>query len=263
MWEVYAVKYADRPTRIRADSFLFDPHHDTQHDMDYFFWVLRHDAKIILVDTGYDSEEATARGRSIRISPVDALAPLGISPSDIDLIICTHLHYDHAGGLQFFPNATVHLQEAELAYATGPCMCHAALRMPFTKDHVMLTVEKLYTDQLHFHNGDSEVAEGVTVHCVGGHSRGLQVVRVQTDSGWLVLASDASHYYENFIEGKLFPIVVDAEDMLKGFSRIQELASHRRLVIPGHDPLVMEYFPEYKTDNIRRLDKGPSRNNPL
>ncbi len=263
MWEVYAIKYADRPGRTRADSFMFDEHHDIAHDMDYFIWVLRKGEEVILVDTGYDAEEAQRRGRPIRMSPIEALAPLGIDPSQVQTIICTHLHYDHAGGLHLFPNATVHLQVAEMAYATGPCMCHGVLRAPFSKQHIAVAVDRLFSDKLVYHDGDEEVAEGVSVHCVGGHSRGLQVVRVQTQAGWMTLASDASHYYENFTDNKIFPIVVDLENMLSGFKRIQQLASHPKLVVPGHDPLVMSYYSEYKAAFVRRLDQGPNKNCPL
>ena len=81
--------------------------------------------------------------------------------------------------------------------------------MPFTADHVCEAVKRLYSGRVVFHDGEGQVADGVTVHCVGGHSRGLQCVRVLTDAGWLVLASDAAHYYENFEARKPFPIVVD------------------------------------------------------
>ncbi|MBU1307462.1 MAG: N-acyl homoserine lactonase family protein [Alphaproteobacteria bacterium] len=256
-WEVFAVKYADRNQRTRKDSFLFDESHDVAHAMDYFIWVLRCDGRTILVDTGYDEEEGAKRARPIRMSPVEALKPLGIAPETVDTVIVTHLHYDHAGGLRLFPNATIHIQAAEMAYATGPCMCHGVLRAPFTATHVCEAVQRLYSGRMVFHDGDGEVADGVTVHRIGGHSRGLQAVRVQTEAGWLCLASDASHYYENFIHEKPFPIVVDLQDMLDGFKVLRRLASMPRLVIPGHDPLVREYFPSELADHIFRLDRGP------
>ncbi len=255
-WEVYAVKYADRNARTRADSFIFDDNHDAPHAMDYFMWVLRRGDRVILVDTGYDGPEAAARDRPIRMEPGAALAPLGIRPEDIDTLIVTHLHYDHAGGLHLFPNAHLHLQTAEMAYATGPCMCHDTLRMPFTAAHVCEAVTRLYRGKLTFHDGDGEIADGVTVHCIGGHSRGLQAVRVRTDAGWLVLASDAAHYYENFQARKPFPIVVDLQDMLDGFDTLARLASDPKLIVPGHDPLVRDLFPQGVAEHITRLDQG-------
>lgn len=256
-WHVFAVKYAERNGRTRNDSFLLDDNHDQPHDMDYFLWVLRRDDEIILVDTGYDSEEAGRRGRPIRLNPAEALAPLGIVPDDVSTIIVTHLHYDHAGGLKHFPNATIHLQAAEMAYATGPCMCHGVLQAPFTADHICEAVRRVYSGRVVFHEGDGEVREGVSVHRTGGHSKGLQVVRVLTEAGFMCLASDASHYYENFLKAKPFPIVVDLDDMLLGFETIRKLASSTDLVIPGHDPLVRELFPVHGPDHIFRLDRGP------
>ncbi|MEO9826668.1 MAG: N-acyl homoserine lactonase family protein [Paracoccaceae bacterium] len=258
-WEVFAVKYADRNARMRADSFIFDDNHDAPHPMDYFMWLLRRGDELILVDTGYDAEEALSRDRPIRLDPVAALAPLGVRPEDITQLIVTHLHYDHAGGLHLFPNATLHLQEAEMAYATGPCMCHDTLKMPFTADHVCEAIKRLYAGKVVFYDGEAQVAEGVTVHCIGGHSRGLQCVRVRTKAGWMVLASDAAHYYENVFARKPFPIVVDLQNMLDGFDTLERLASSRALIVPGHDPLVRDLFPAGPDSHITRLDPGPEK----
>ncbi|NOE20263.1 MBL fold metallo-hydrolase [Ruegeria atlantica] len=258
-WEIHAVKYADRNARTRRDSFILDDNHDAPHAMDYFVWVLKRGDKVILVDTGYDSGEATARGRPIAMDPREALRPLGISPEAVTDVIVTHLHYDHAGGLHMFPNAKLHMQSAEMAFATGPCMCHDHLRAPFSAGHICEVVKRLYSGHVIFYDGEAEIADGVTVHCIGGHSRGLQCVRVRTSGGWMVLASDASHYYENFMARKAFPIVVDLQDMMDGFETLERLASHPRLIVPGHDPLVREIYPVGAAPHIHRLDPGPTR----
>lgn len=258
-WEIHAIKYADRNGRTRNDSFMFDDDHNAPHAMDYFMWLLRNGDRQILVDTGYDTAEATNRDRPIRLDPVPALAPLGVGPDDISEIIVTHLHYDHAGGLHLFPNATLHMQEAEMAFATGPCMCHGTLRFPFTADHVCEAIKRLYSGKVIFHDGDAQIADGVTVHRIGGHSRGLQAVRVRTKAGWMVLASDASHYYENVFARRLFPLVVDVEGMFAGFETLLSLASSPSLIVPGHDPLVRTYYAEGVAPHIHRLDPGPIR----
>ena len=152
-YEVYAIRYAERSNRIRADSFIFTDDHTSVHPMDYFIWLIRNDERTILVDTGYDAKEATQRDRPILIEPSAALADIGVAPDSIDSIIVTHLHYDHAGGLAQFPQARLHLQEAEMVYATGPCMCHGALKMPFTADHVCETVKRVYAGKVTFHDG--------------------------------------------------------------------------------------------------------------
>ena len=263
VWQVHALKYAERNSRTRADSFIFDDDHAAPHPMDYFIWVLRCERQTILVDTGYDSTEASGRSRPILRDPAKALADIGIFPDDISTIVVTHLHYDHAGGLSAFPNATLHLQVAEMAYATGPCMCHDTLRMPYTAGHVCDAVHRVHAGQVIFHDGDGQVADGVTVHRLGGHSRGLQAVRVRTTAGWLCLASDATHYYENVFKGVPFPIVVDVEAMLDGFKRLLSLADNPALVIPGHDPMVTELFPQDGPAHVFRLDGGPNRHFPF
>ena len=259
-WEVYALKYAERNNRTRRDSFIFDDDHASPHPMDYFIWVLRSDDNVILVDTGYDRKEAVRRGRPILREPSEAWEALGFTTDDIDTVIITHLHYDHAGCLDRFPNAKFHIQTSEVEFSVGPCMCEHALQAPFSADHVCEMIRKVYSGKVVFHDGDGAVEPGVTVHCVGGHSRGLQVVRVKTSTGYLCLASDASHYYENFLLQKPFPIVVDLEPMLGGFKTIQTLASSPSLVIPGHDPIVTESFPAFgNSDFVWRLDKGTSK----
>lgn len=258
-YEVYAIRYAECTVRTRSDSFIFDTAHDVAHDLDYFIWVIRNEQRTILVDTGFDSKEGAQRERPIFLEPAQAVAEIGIAPESIDTAIITHLHYDHAGGLEQFPNARFHLQEAEMIYATGPCMCHQVLQKPFTADHVCTMVRRVYEGKVAFHDGDDEVAPGVTVHKVGGHSRGLQAVRVETANGPLVLASDAAHFYENYETRNPFPLVVDVEDMLKGYELLTKLAGERQLVIPGHDPLVRQRFPvafPAARPEVWRLDVG-------
>ena len=259
-WEVYALKYAERTDRTRKESFIFDDHSHEAHTIDYFIWVLKSDKDIIIVDTGYDYEEAKRRNRPIDRSPSEALKAININASQVTDVIITHLHYDHAGGLIEFPNAKFHLQETEMAYATGPCMCHETIKMPFTGEHVCHMVKNVFSGRVIFYNGIGAIQPGVTTHLIGGHSRGLQSVRVKTENGYMCLASDATHFYENFLTGKPFPIVVDLEDMLNGFKIIRKLASKDELVIPGHDPLLRKFFPnEGNSGFVWRLDKGPDK----
>ncbi|MEM6488463.1 MAG: N-acyl homoserine lactonase family protein [Pseudomonadota bacterium] len=260
VWEVYALRYATRVDRVRADSFLFDDH-ATPDPIDYYLWLLRSGGRSIVVDTGYDADEGARRGRPIIRDPGACLVDLGVDPETVETVIVTHLHYDHAGALFRFPNARFHLQAAEMAYATGPCMCHAALNHPFTAEHVCQMVRHVFSGRVTFHEGDGHVAPGVEVAAIGGHSRGLQAVRVLTARGWMVLASDAAHFYENWVGGKLFPIVVDVEAMVRGFARLGVLAGDRTLVVPGHDPLVRRFYPMVagtaEGASVHRLDVEP------
>src|SRR3546814_11435768 len=88
-------------------------------DLDFYFWLIRGANRNILVDTGFSACSAAARNRSFLQTPEVALAQLGLSIKDIDSLILTHLHYDHAGNVDDYPNAQVHLQDAEMQYAIG------------------------------------------------------------------------------------------------------------------------------------------------
>ena len=260
VYEVFALKYAERSQRTRRESFIFADAHDTPHPIDYFVWVARNRERLIVIDTGFDPQEAERRDRPLLRTPREALHLLDIDAAAVSDVVITHMHYDHAGSLSDFPAARFHLQAAEMAYVTGPCMCHGDLQHPFTVGHVCEMVQNVYSGRVAFAEGDAEIAPNLTVHRIGGHTGGLQCVRVLTRRGWVVLASDASHFYENFEQRKLFPIVLDARDMLKGFERLEGLAGSRDHVVPGHDPLVCEVYPAADPrleGSVFRLDAEP------
>src|SRR5215472_13841784 len=205
-YEIYALRYATMSARTPHMNFLIpDPHDSAAQDLDYFVWLIRRQSRDILVDTGFNAEEAKIRARKLTLNPVDALAGFGVRAEDIQDIIVTHLHYDHAGNLDRFPNARFHLQDREMAYGTGRCMCHKVLRHPFDLADILKMVEHVFSDRAVFHDGDTELAAGLTLHRVGGHSDGLQVVKVETERGPVVLASDAAHYYANLHRRSPFP----------------------------------------------------------
>ncbi len=257
IYEILAFRYATHKNRTRADNFMSPDDHARPEPIDYFVWIIHNAKRAILVDTGMDHTEAKLRNREIEIVPSKMLAEAGFDPAKIDTAIISHLHYDHAGTFDDFPKAHFHIQEAEMAYATGRCMCDEFLRKPFTADHICSFVKKVYSGRVAFHDGDGEVAPGITVHKTGGHTLGLQCVRVKTAGGYVVLATDAAHMYENFERRKPFSITVDAAETLRTYTRLEKLASSRAQVVPGHDPLVLKRYPAWKpsTQNlIHRLD---------
>lgn len=261
-WEVRALRYAHHERQAQANFLM--PVADA-HDampMDYFVWLLRNaEGREILVDTGFDEAIAAKRSRTILRPVADCLAAAGSSAASIRDVILSHLHYDHAGNLGRFPNATFHVQDREMAFATGRHMCAACLRAPFEVEDVITLLRAVHADRVMFHDGEGEVAPGVTVHRVGGHSDGLQVVRVATARGPLVLAVDAAHYYANMTRDNPFPIVFDVGAMIQGWRIARKLAGgDDSLVIPGHDPLVRRLYPaEDPGAEIIRLDQPPIR----
>ncbi len=259
-YEIFALKYAEDTTRTRGECFILADDADAPRPLDYFVWVVRNENRTILVDTGFDAAEGRRRNRSFLREPREALAMIGVDAASIEEVVITHMHYDHAGTIAAFDAARFHLQEAEMVYATGPCMCPGPLQTSFTADHVCRMVRNVFSGRVAFHDGDALIAPGITLHKIGGHSRGLQCVRVHTRRGPVLLASDAAHFYESYESKQRFHIVVDVEDMLKGFDRVTELAASTRHIIPGHDPLVIERYPAVSAgrDGIAvRLDVDP------
>ena len=115
---------------------------------------------------------------------------------------------------------------------------------------------------MQFHDGADEIAPGVTVHRIGGHTKGLQAVRVRTARGWVVLASDASHFYAHMEQGRAFPILYNLAELLDGYATLRKLASSPDHIVPGHDPLVAERYPAASDETqgwIVRLDAAPAR----
>ena len=259
VYEVFAIRYASR-VGIRGQHLLSGDPHDAPMPMDYFIWVIRNAARAIVVDTGFDQAEGERRGRTVLRCPAASLSLLGLDASTVEDVIITHMHYDHGGNLEKFPAARFHVQDLELHYTTGRAMTHATLRQPFSVAHITRLVELVYADRVVFHDGSARIAPGIEVHRVGGHTRGMQVVSVKTRRGTVVLASDASHYYENMETGAVFPFVENVLDMLEGHRRLYQLADSPAHIIPGHDPLVMQRYaaPDSELAGIVvRVDETP------
>jgi glyoxylase-like metal-dependent hydrolase (beta-lactamase superfamily II) len=249
VYQVHAVRYATVERRA-IDNFLMRDAHDGLMPLDFFFWVIRGDGRTIVVDTGFSAHSARRRNRTLLCTPAEGLAALGITPQEVADVVLTHLHFDHAGNTDAFPAARFHLQDAEMRFATGRCMCHPALSHFFEVEDVTELVRKVYAGRVEFHDGDAELAPGITLHKVGGHTEGLQIVRVYTARGWIVLASDAAHYYRNLEDRNPFPGILDVGQMLEGYRRIERLADSAQHIVPGHDPEVRSRYPVARHGDI-------------
>ena len=241
-YEVYAIKYATRNAQ-RRDHFVGGDPHDAPMPMDYFVWLIRNAKRTLVVDTGFTREVGEARKRTFLRSPADGLALMDVRATEVENVIITHMHYDHVGTFHDFPRAQFHLQDEEMAFATGRLMRHTRFRHSIEVEDVVGMVKLVFGDRVTFHRGDAELAPGISVHHIGGHTPGLQSVRVMTQRGWLVLASDATHYYEHMEQDRCFVTVYNIGDTLEGYARLRSLAASPRHIIPGHDPLVMQRYP--------------------
>jgi len=259
-YEVYAIKYAELARRASDNFNAGDPHDIADMPLNYYVWAIVGGDRTIVVDTGFGARVGEKRGRTITNPVEDGLAAIGIRAPDVRNVIVTHMHYDHVGNDELFANATYHLQDDEMHYATGRCMCHSEISKAFEADDVARMVHRVFDGRVQFHDGTDEIAPGVSVHRIGGHTMGLQAVRVQTARGHVVLASDASHFYAHMEQNRAFPILYNLGELLEGYKTIRRLASSNQHVIPGHDPLVIDRYPaagDASTGWVARLDLDP------
>ena len=243
--EVYAVRYGHHDRKAHENYIGGDPH-DILQPLAYFVWVIRGSHGTFVMDTGFDHAMAAKRGRVIVKPVADGLTAIGIDPEQVQDVIISHLHYDHCGNHDLFPRAKYHLQDREMAYGTGRCMCHAHQQIPFEADDVVAMVRKVFDGRVAFHDGDEQLAPGLTLHHIGGHSMGLQCVRVKTRRGHVVLAADATHLYAHVNEGRVFPITYSVAETLEGYATLKRLADSPDHIIPGHDPDVLNRYPAAK-----------------
>ncbi len=257
-YELYAIRYG-RHERKAAENFIGGDDHDTDMPLDYFVWAIVGERQTFVLDTGFDPEVARRRGRQ-NIRPIEeGLKVVGVDPATVTDVIISHMHYDHAGNIGAFPNARFHLQDAEMAYCTGRCMCHQVMRGAFEAQDVSAMVHKVFDGRVQFHDGDAELAPGLTLHKLGGHTKGLQIARVKTERGFVVLASDATHLYANLERDHPFPVLADVGDYLEGLQTLRRLATSPQHIIPGHDPLVLEQYPAVREGlkDVVRVDLNP------
>jgi glyoxylase-like metal-dependent hydrolase (beta-lactamase superfamily II) len=259
-YQLFAIRYATREAR-RSDHFIGGDPHDGPMPMDYFVWAVVGSSRVFLVDTGFTAETAARRKRQFLRCPIESLREIGLEPDSITDVVLTHLHYDHAGNFHKLPNARFHLQEREMAFATGRHMRYPFFGHGFELEDVLGMVRLNFRRRVEFYDGDSELAPGVTLHLAPGHTAGLQVVRVHTRRGNVVLASDSSHFYENLQSNRPFVAAVDLGAVLDSFRKVERLAESRRHIVPGHDPLVMRRYSSPSSalqDVVVRLDLDPS-----
>ncbi len=252
IYEVFALRYATMQERTAGQNFLFPDDHAAPMPIDYFVWAIRGEGRLIVVDTGFGPAGAERRGRTLIRRPVEALATIGIDAAAVADVVITHLHWDHAGGMPDFPAATFHLQDAEMAFATGRCMCHRWLRFPMDVDDVTYAVRQVYAGRVRFHDGTATIAPGITLHLVGGHSGGMQIVRVPTVRGWVVLASDAVHFNANLRTENPFPAARGSQAHARG---LPDLPRARRRRDPHH-PRPRSRGPAALPDGVARHRPG-------
>lgn len=196
-------------------------------DLPLICWYIDGSDKKILVDTGGgDPLQASHRwlpySRNDDQSVENVLKRIGLTCGDIDIVIVTHMHWDHTGGNKLFANAKIVVQDIELKNAAAPEAAGNCL--PGMIEDVGYTTV----------SGDTEIADGVEVVLTPGHTWGTQGVLVRGRTGRIFLPSDSLPLYKN-IETKPFEvsdIFVDLQVYRESLDKIAKLSA---TILPSHD----------------------------
>ncbi len=255
VYEVYALKYAG-PFASKLAMLLWMKGWDQNINRCYYIWAIRSEKEIIVVDTGCGMTLAAQRKLNGYVNPVDVLNRLGADARNVTKVIITHIHLDHVGGIemfpQAFPNATFYVQKKEFDFwIRNP----VAKRYPFAHLTDELANSALAalggTNRLVLVCGDQEIMPGIELLFAPGHTIGLQAVAVNTFEGTAILASDCAHIKESFREDIPSVFITDLIAWMETYDKLRAKASSIDLIFPGHDIFMLQDYPKVAQDVTR------------
>lgn len=233
--------------QFEKSRFTYDKHHGQKIDVALITWLVRGDTHCILVDSGPPIHASQGDRHHLKMvvredGLAGALREQSVKPDDIDTVILTHLHWDHAYNLELFPHARIYVQKRELEYAVNPLPLHR------------ITYEVNFTDVVPYWanhlgrysvlDGNAEICEGIQVLLLPGHTPGLQGVLVDTKQDKYLIASDCFPLFENIEQDIPNGIHADLTDWYASLATVKNL---RAAILPGHDPAVFKKK-EYGSD---------------
>jgi glyoxylase-like metal-dependent hydrolase (beta-lactamase superfamily II) len=243
-YEIYAIRYATLPGFPVAE-LVAGAEPERKLDIAMMIWLVQGNGRNILVDSGFYHEHFF-KDWQVRdfTKPSEALKRVGLKPEDITDVIISHMHWDHADGMDLFPNARIWIQKDELEYYAGEAWQSKDTHGGIDEEDV-LTLVKLNTQgRVGMVQGDAqEIIPGVTCYTGGKHTYQSQYVGVQTAAGTVVLASDNMYLYENLERHAPIAATLDAASNLRAQDRMKQIATRPAFIVPGHDPAVFAKFP--------------------
>jgi glyoxylase-like metal-dependent hydrolase (beta-lactamase superfamily II) len=251
-YEVYAIRYATLPD-FPVSALVKGADKDRKLDIAMIVWLLRGNGRTILVDSGFYRDQFL-KAWTVRnfLKPSDAVAQFGVKPEEVTDVIITHMHWDHADGMDLFARARIWVQKEEYEYYTGEAWQQKNTHGGIDKDDVISAVKLNLDGRLTLVNGDAqEILPGITCYIGGKHTWQSQFVGVNTKSGTVILASDNMYLYENLDKHVPIAQTLDADSNLRAQDRMKRLATKPSLVIPGHDPAEFERFPKAGARTVR------------
>lgn len=244
-YEVFAISYAVIPD-FPVASLIAGADRSRKIDIQMMVWLLKgSNGSNILVDTGFYRDKFFKQWKvKDFIKPSEAIGKLGLKAEDISDVIVTHMHWDHADGIDLFPKARVWIQNDEYVYYTSEAWQPGGSHGGIEPEDVMALVKLNTEGRVRLIKGDDQEAiDGIRFYTGGRHTYASQYVSVNTKAGTAIVASDNCYLYENLEKHAPIAQTLDAASNLKAQDRMKQLASSPRLIVPGHDPAVFTRFP--------------------
>lgn len=251
-YEVFAVRYATIPD-FPLNQLVAGEERGRNVDIAMMVWLVRGNGRNILVDSGFYRDQFFRQWHvKDFVKPSDAIAHTGLKPEDITDVIISHMHWDHADGMDLFPKAKIWLQKDELEYYAGEAWQSRRTHGGIDPDDVLAAVKLNMQGRVGLIPGDAqEILPGISVYLGGKHTYASQFVTVNTAEGTVVLASDNMYMYENLDKHVPIAATLDAASNLRAQDHMKQLAAKPELIIPGHDPAVMTRFKETAPGVVR------------
>jgi glyoxylase-like metal-dependent hydrolase (beta-lactamase superfamily II) len=242
-YEVFAVRYATIPD-FAVSGLVAGAEASRKMNIAMMVWLVRGGGKNILVDSGFYREQFFKQWHVTEfVNPAEAVRRAGVKPEEVTDIIVTHMHWDHADGVDLFPNARIWVQKEELEYYAGSAWQSRRTHGGIDPDDVLAVVKLNMAGKVGLVDGDArEILPGITCYTGGKHTYSSQFVGVSTSGGTVVLASDNVYLYENLDRHVPIAATLDAASNLRAQDRMKELAGDVKRIVPGHDPAVMARF---------------------
>ena len=242
-YEVFAIRYATIPD-FRVAQLVKGADPERKLDIAMTIWLIRGNGRNILVDSGFYRDQFFKQWKvNDFVKPSDAVAQLGLKPEDITDVIITHMHWDHADGMDLFPRARIWVQRDEYTYYTGEAWHQRNTHGGIDPDDVLSLVKLNMEGRVNLVKGDGqEIIPGVTCYIGGKHTYQSQYVGVNGKTGTVILASDNMYLYENLEKHVPIAATLDADSNLRAQDRMRELAGSLKLIVPGHDPAEFDRF---------------------
>ena len=250
-YEIYALKYAGPFIRTGAHVMWYRDW-DQAETINYYIWCIKGAGETVVVDAGVTPQMAAERELEGYVNPAEVLARINVKADEVRHVVITHMHFDHAGGADLFPQAKFYIQEAEYRFwLENP----VAGRPPFKEVSDPVSTDYLKslegTKRLVLLEGDQQILPGI--HCLlsPGHTVALQTVAVNTAGGTAIIGSDCAHVFRNYREDWPSALIVDLVGWMKTYDKLRARVSSPDLLFPGHDRLLLENYPKVAADITR------------